>query len=755
MHTRGPDRGAGDVARLDALERRALLAAISWDGGGGDALWSNPLNWSLDFVPRQVDDVTISVPGVQRTVIADAGPIRVGSLALAETLIVNSGVNLTSLGPFDLGQDADLRINGLVNWAAGTWQTGKPVRVNPGGSLNIGSTAFPTTGGVTLRSELDNAGRLAWRGGTMALGVDGSITNRTGKAMDFASPMEMTGSGALANHGLLRKGGQSDWTTTIDVGFENTDRFYILRGGVAIGEDDASAPAAIDGVLAVLDQNAEFTFNAEATHADGVEFRGRGIVSFVGGGQTFEGDALFAARDVRFEGPSGGGELQVRVTGESSMRGAFETDGVFFRVLAPLTLDGTFTLTDTLLSDTGIVARPPLTIDGSVVADLVALAVDTVVTGGSTLQAGLDTFGDGSLGISGGYSLTNAGTVRHLRGILGIGVGSTLENLAGGTLILAGPTVGGGPLSGPVVNLGTLIRENSPTNNGTTTITGALDNTGTVDVQSGTLEVTGDVEQLPAVPTAQNTTLNDGLWRVRNLATLDLPEPIELIGAQATLDLIGLSNVPDLVGSLRENRGLMLLSGNRPGISGPGPAIVNKGTIQMDGDAFSLQVFETPVDQRPAGRIIVKEGTLQLHGTSGATRNFANPGLIRVEDGKLSLDLDEGGVLGTFTNTGTLDIRQQGQVVVDGAMGTSGTLLVQIGNPFRGHIATTRDAAIGGTLRATYVGQNYTNFHSASIIIPASFTVTGSFSTFTPVNVPSGFSAILITQFGVQVRLEE
>src|SRR5204862_6693234 len=30
----------------EQLERRALLAAVSWDGGGNDFNWSNPLNWS-------------------------------------------------------------------------------------------------------------------------------------------------------------------------------------------------------------------------------------------------------------------------------------------------------------------------------------------------------------------------------------------------------------------------------------------------------------------------------------------------------------------------------------------------------------------------------------------------------------------------------------------------------------------------------------------------------------------------------------
>lgn len=745
-------RGSG--ALVEPLEPRILLTALTWDGGGADALWSNPLNWSLDFVPRQVDDVTIALSGAQRSIIADAGPIRVNSLALDETLIVNSGVSLSVLGAFDLGQNADLRINGLVNWGTGTWSTGKAVRVNPGGSLNIGSSSFPSAGSVTLRSELDNAGRLAWRGGDIAIGIDGSITNRAGKAMDFSSPGSMTASGRLVNHGLLRRGGQSNTTTTIDVDFENTDRLFILRGAFQIGESPTSPRAEMDGRIAVIDTTSTLRFEGRATHADGVAYTGRGSVLFEGAEQIFEGDALLGAATVRFTGPSGGGEIPVRIAGASELRGGFTANLAFFTILAPLTLDGAFSLTDTVLSDTVVPNGPLLTIDGAVIASNVAMVVDALVLPGSTLQAGLTGFSSGSMTISGGYTLTNRGTLTHNAGTLGIGVGAVLRNEAGGILVLTGPTVGGGPLSGPVVNLGTLIRRQSPTNNGTTVITGGLDNQGTVDVEAGVLNVTGAITQLQHVPTAQDTVLSGGHWTVRNFATLDVAEPIERIGPSAVLELIDLSNVPDLVGFLRENRGTMLLSGNRPGISGPGPAIVNKGTIQLDGNAFALQVFTTPVDQRAAGRIIVKNGTLQMHGVSGTTRDFANPGLIRVEAGKLSLDLDEGGVQGTFLNTGTLDLRQAGQVLIDGAMSTTGTVTTELGNPLRGHISMSRTLAIGGALVANYVGQNYSNFFSSSIFIVGGFSVTGTFNTFTPTNVPSGFSTVLLTQFGVSIRLE-
>ena len=40
----------------------ALGTTITWDGGGGDLSWQNPLNWSGDQVPGSADDAVINVP---------------------------------------------------------------------------------------------------------------------------------------------------------------------------------------------------------------------------------------------------------------------------------------------------------------------------------------------------------------------------------------------------------------------------------------------------------------------------------------------------------------------------------------------------------------------------------------------------------------------------------------------------------------------------------------------------------------------
>src|SRR5687767_12300930 len=44
-------------------------AVVSWDGGGDGGTWHDANNWSADQVPGTTDDVVISIPGTNFTVI--------------------------------------------------------------------------------------------------------------------------------------------------------------------------------------------------------------------------------------------------------------------------------------------------------------------------------------------------------------------------------------------------------------------------------------------------------------------------------------------------------------------------------------------------------------------------------------------------------------------------------------------------------------------------------------------------------------
>src|SRR5688572_19799456 len=74
----------------DQLERRRLLAAVSWDGGGDGTNWTDPLNWSTNALPQPADDVTISV-GANPTVLIASGTQSINSLVTNELIRTTGG----------------------------------------------------------------------------------------------------------------------------------------------------------------------------------------------------------------------------------------------------------------------------------------------------------------------------------------------------------------------------------------------------------------------------------------------------------------------------------------------------------------------------------------------------------------------------------------------------------------------------------------------------------------------------------------
>ena len=133
------------------------------------------------------------------------------------------------------------------------------------------------------------------------------------------------------------------------------------------------------------------------------------------------------------------------------------------------------------------------------------------------------------------------------------GASGALTNAAGGTIdfqAAAGIVAGdGGAL---VTNAGTLT--NSP-DTGTTTISVELDNTGTVVAASGTLFLSGSVDQI------SGGTLEAGTWIVDSAATLALPGGTSIATNNAAITLLGTANFPAIAG-LSSNNGSLTLGGD-------------------------------------------------------------------------------------------------------------------------------------------------------------------------------------------------
>jgi fibronectin-binding autotransporter adhesin len=123
----------------EPLEVRALLSAISWDGGGGDLNWNTPENWSGDVLPGSSDDVTIDIPGIDTAVFNASGTIH--SLTSSEEIVIQGGTldiaasssvaRLTQFGGTLTGT-GDIDVAGDYVWRTGTLSGASTLTVHGG-----------------------------------------------------------------------------------------------------------------------------------------------------------------------------------------------------------------------------------------------------------------------------------------------------------------------------------------------------------------------------------------------------------------------------------------------------------------------------------------------------------------------------------------------------------------------------------------------------------------------------------------------
>ena len=141
----------------------AAAAFVSWDGGGGDFNWNNPLNWNTDALPGATDAVIIDVVG-DITVTHSSGTTSIYSLSSEEALVLSGGSfaitaasaansTLTLSGGILTGA-GDLTVNGLLTWSGGTMSgTGKTIAtggMSITGNVFVGERTIDNVGGTAI-----------------------------------------------------------------------------------------------------------------------------------------------------------------------------------------------------------------------------------------------------------------------------------------------------------------------------------------------------------------------------------------------------------------------------------------------------------------------------------------------------------------------------------------------------------------------------------------------------------------------------
>jgi hypothetical protein len=528
--------------RLEALEDRALPSTVTWiNPGGGD--WDTAANWSdgtTNRLPGAGDDAVINTAGITVTHTSFAGD-SVNSLTSAATLAISGGslslsaaseVNALTLSGGTLTGAGNLTVDNALTWTGGAMS-------GPGHTAANGTAEFGGSGPALSGRIFDNAGTAQVDNGTTVTLVGSAVFNNqaggtltlqgTGSLGNFFSS-----SGQINNAGLVVKSGLGSSIASVAVPFDNSGTIDIKSGtlGVgggltnegaisvesnavgSVGDGSSSGDFSLAGG-SVLDLTRTFTLQAGATAevAAGSTLQIDGAVTQQGATVTLAAGSTLAV-GTNFSGGS------YTLTGGASVSGAgavqLNSNNSQMTVNGGAAIDnlslfgGTVTLTAAGALEVG-----SLTQSGGAVTGAGSLTVDNALTWtggtmtgpGHTVVNGTAEFGGGSF--SGpelsGRILDNAGAAQVDNGAgLSIDNSAVFNNQATGTLTLLGTgSLRSSFASGQFNNAGLLVK--SGLGNSTSTVAATIDNTGTVDVQSGTLSVTAALT-------------NEGTFSVENTA---------------------------------------------------------------------------------------------------------------------------------------------------------------------------------------------------------------------------------------------
>jgi hypothetical protein len=265
----------GAAREVMALEDRTMLSMILWDGGGGDFIWGNPLNWDSDILPGAEDDVVIDnsfvdVSGITITVGVETGDVVVNrvqseaglrvlqsaSITVAADSSFERGVSLSSSGRLDgagditlsgssfFSSNAVIEGSGRLTIASGASFTAKDIQhtrlsrvTDVFGTLTVGTAP---SGTAITHLTLDQSGDqiIVHPGATLHLKDTALIASSTGARIVNQGTVLRSGAGIVnitaefvnqadmdLVEGELRLNGGGSTTTSIDVQTDATLRF--------------------------------------------------------------------------------------------------------------------------------------------------------------------------------------------------------------------------------------------------------------------------------------------------------------------------------------------------------------------------------------------------------------------------------------------------------------------------------------------------------------------------------------------------
>ena len=433
----------------------AGAAPITWTNTSGGS-WNVAANWSPNSVPGASDDVFITSNGTY-TVTMDVSPtisrLTLGGISGQQTL-TNTSQTLTLSLPSVvntngiLGMNAgtlsglgSLSINGQVHWNGGSSGNGFSVTVQSNAVLNLQAQ-------VVFAGPVTNSGTVNWLAGGLFIQNNGTTAtgefwNQAGALFDIQCNQSVglySSFGNFHNAGVVRKEIVAG-TTTFQIFFDNTGTVQ-----AKIGTINFSTGSNLGGIFQA-DSGAAINFNGGTyTLSSPPNFQGPGTVQFTGGNLTL-----------------------------NAFTGTFTLNGIALVGQNTIAATGIINLNGTSLSAGGSLT----------VASNAVLNLQTAITFSGVL--------------------TNQGTVNWVAGNVtvntnGSGTTGAIRNQAGALFdIQCDQTLNFNSLLATFNNAGSL-RKSAGSN--TTAITVKLDNTGTIQAQTGVIGIQGPYTESPAATLA-------------------------------------------------------------------------------------------------------------------------------------------------------------------------------------------------------------------------------------------------------------
>ncbi|HEX5104204.1 MAG TPA: hypothetical protein VFV87_10360, partial [Pirellulaceae bacterium] len=624
---------------VERLEERMLLATIVWDGEGGDNAWGNAANWFDEtngvnnVLPAAADDVEIRAPFAGQVISLVSGAlgttVSINSLQSASGLLIQAGSHApTSLliastaqldGPVSLvsgnfGGGGALTIGDRLTWSGGSLAGGGTLIVAPGATLAFDSPGSPfSTGSWTI----ENQGTLDWIRGGLSTSDPMTINNRPGGLFNVRDGNSF-GSGnsgrIINNEGTLRKS-EGMGRSQIGMIFNNTGSVEVQAGTLALVKGGVSS--------------GNFSFDAGTTLElrGGDDFFNNSHTITLGPGDSIagEGRLLIADRPITIQGTGTVEIASLEISTRASSRFNLNLDASVPKVLfASGFIGGTGTLTVTeSMSWTG----GQLNEGGTVL-----VAPDATLTLDAT-----------SVGITtGGGNIDNHGTFRWLRGAINASSSSrlTLHNRAGALFDIQSNAAAGAASS--VVHNAGIIRKSAGT--GRSELRMAVNSTGSVEVQTGTLALQGGGNSTGNFSFAAGTTLE--LWG-------NFP------GSPNVPNTITLDSASSITGS-----GRLLIGGGGVTIGGSG--LMDVQQLELQGNFVDLDLdldTSVPVVLVTAGRLggsgtltVTENMTWSNSSLADGGTNVIGPSATLTISGSTSINDNDSGASPTHTidNHGTI-----------------------------------------------------------------------------------------------------